>query len=49
MGEQDVGGGPWSLWSISVGLVFVGNKSGGRMRLGFHLTQGDQPSGCAWD
>lgn len=49
MGEQDVRGGPWSLWSITVGLVVVGNKSGGRMRLGFHLTQGDQPSRCAWD
>lgn len=31
------------------GAVVVGNKSGSRMELGFHLTPGVQPSGCAWD
>lgn len=43
------GRGALDVWSISVGPVVLGNKSGGRRRLGFHLTQGDQLSRCAWD
>lgn len=38
MGQQHVGGGPWSLWCIEVGLIAVGHKAGGRMGLGLHLT-----------
>lgn len=34
VGRQRVVGRPWGLWHVVVGLAVVGNKAGGRMRLG---------------